>query len=68
MVKTEYIGDGKNQIKANITTGLATADAVVREGSGRILDHSNSVFNNTRDSQGRLMSRDSDDSGLLLRK
>jgi hypothetical protein len=68
MVKTEYIRDGKNQIIANLTTGLATADTVVREASGRILGHSNSVFNNTRDSQGRLVSRNSDNSGLLLRK
>ncbi len=68
MLKTEYIRNGKNQIIANTTTGLADSETNVRDSGGRILGHSNSTFNNIRDSQGRLVSRNSDDPGLLLRK
>lgn len=68
MLKTKYIRDGKNQIIANRTTGLANADTIVRDSSGRIVGHSNSVFSNTRDSQGRLVSRNSNDPGLLARR
>jgi hypothetical protein len=68
MLKIEYIRDGKNQIIANNTSGIANSETVVRNRSGRVLGHSNSVFNNVRDSQGSVVSRNSDDPDLLLRE
>jgi hypothetical protein len=50
------------------TSGFANGDTVARDRSGKILGHSNSTFENTRDSDGRLVSRNADDVGLLFRR
>jgi len=66
MLKTEYIRDGQNQIVGTVTRGLPNGDIVVRDRDGKILGHANTVFNNTRDADGRLVSRNSADVGLLF--
>lgn len=68
MLKTEYIRDGQNLIIGSETSGFANGDTVARDRSGKIHGHSNSTFNNTRDSTGRLISRNADDVGLLFRR
>jgi len=68
MLKTEYIRDGRSQIMRSITSGFANGDTVARDRSGKILGHSNSTFENTRDSDGRLVSRNADNVGLLFRR
>jgi hypothetical protein len=50
------------------TSGFANGDTVARDRSGKILGHSNSTFQNTRDEEGRLVSRNSADVGLLFRR
>lgn len=67
MLKTEYIRDGQNQIIGTVTSGLPNGDIVVRDRDGKILGHANTVFNNTRDADGRLVSRNTADVGLLFR-
>lgn len=68
MLTTEYIRDGKNQILGSITSGFANSDTIARDRSGRILGHANTRFENTRDADGRLVSRNIDDVGLLFRR
>jgi hypothetical protein len=68
MLKTEFIRDGRNQIMGSITSGFANGDTVARDRSGKILGHSNSTFENTRDASGRLVSLNADDVGLLFRR
>jgi hypothetical protein len=66
VLKTKYIRDGKNQIIGSITSGFDNGDDVARDRAGHILGHSNSTFHNTRDSDGRLVSQNVDDTGLLF--
>ena len=68
MLKNEYIRDGKNQIIGSKTSGFENGDTVARDRDGRILGHSSSKFNNTRDGRGRLVSRNTADTGLLFRE
>lgn len=68
MSKTEFIRDGKNQIMGIVTSGFANGDSIARDRSGKILGHSNSTFENTRDADGRLVSRNADDVSLLFRR
>ena len=68
MLKIEYVRNGKNQIIGSTTSGFANGDTVARDHSGRIVGHSNSIFHNTRDSAGRLISQNVDDTGLLFHR
>jgi len=68
MLTTRYMRDGKNQVEGSITSGFANGDVVARDRSGRIVGHANTRFENTRDADGRLVSRNVDDVGLLFRR
>lgn len=68
VLKTEFVRDGKNQIIGSITSGFDNGDTIARDRSGHILGHANSTFHNTRDAEGHLVSRNSSDPSLLLRK
>jgi hypothetical protein len=68
VLKTEFVRDGKNQIVGSVTSGLTKTVSVARDRCGHILGHSNSTFHNTRDAEGHLVSRNSDDIGLLFRR
>jgi len=52
----------------SVTTGFANGDTLARDRDGRILGHSSDLFGNTRDGDGRLVSRDVSDVGLLFRR
>ena len=67
MLKIEYARDGQNQIIGTVTTGSPNGDIIVRDRDGRILGHANTVFNTTRDADGRLVSRNTADPGLLFK-
>lgn len=68
MLKTEYVRDGKNKIIGSKTTNSTNGDTVARDRDGKILGHSNSKFRNTRDAQGRLVSLNTADIGMLFRQ
>jgi hypothetical protein len=68
MLKTEYVHDGKNQLIGSKTTGFTNGDVTARDRDGKSLGHSNSEFENTRDAEGRLVSRNQADVGLLFRR
>lgn len=68
MLKVDFVRDGKNQVMGTKTTGFANGDEAARDRDGKVLGHSSSVFGNTRDAQGKLMSRNQADADLLLRR
>ena len=67
MFKTKFIRDGENHIIAN-ETHFENGDVVVRDREGRIVGRTSKRFQNTRDGEGRLSSRNDEDPGLLIRK
>ena len=67
MFKTQFVRDGDNQIIGD-ETRFENGDAVVRDQSGRILGRTSETFRNTRDGDGKLGSRNTNDVGLLFRK
>jgi hypothetical protein len=56
MLKVEYVRNGKNQIIGSKTSGFANGDTVARDRDGKILGHSSSKFDNTRNADGHLAS------------
>ena len=68
MLKIAFVRNGTNQIVADTTSDFANGDTVVRDREGRVVGHSNDHFGNTRDNQSNLVSRNSSDPGLLIRR
>jgi hypothetical protein len=62
-----YIRKGGTVI-GSVTTGYADNSNTVRDSEGRTLGHTSDRFNTTRDSTGKLVSTNSADAGLLIRK
>jgi YD repeat-containing protein len=68
MLKKEYVRDGNRKIIASVTTGFADTSAVVRDEGHRISGRTNERFQTTRDAHGYLVSINSADAGLLIRR
>lgn len=66
MFKTQFLRDGQNQIIGN-ETHFENGDVVARDRDGKILGRANSAFRNTRNGDGKLVSRNTHDAGLLFR-
>ena len=68
MLKKDYVRDGSRKIIASVTTGFADTSAVVRDEDNRISGRTNERFHTTRDAHGSLVSINSSDPGLLIRR
>jgi hypothetical protein len=68
MLKKDYVRDGNRKIIASITTGFTDSSAVVRDEENRISGRTNERFHTTRDAHGNLVSSNSSDAGLLIRR
>ncbi|HEY4740370.1 MAG TPA: hypothetical protein VIH76_07240 [Candidatus Acidoferrales bacterium] len=68
MLKKEFIRDGTRRIVGSVTTGYCDTSAVVRDEGNRIAGRTSDRFHTTRDSSGKLVSINSADPGLLIRK
>jgi YD repeat-containing protein len=66
MLKKNVIRDGKNRVIGSTTSGFAGGSSIVRDAEGRLLGKTSETFHNTRDAQGRLISTNSPDAGLLF--
>ena len=64
----EFIRDGSRRIIGSVTTGYSDTSAVVRGEGNRIEGRTSGRFHTTRDSSGKLVSINSADPGLLIRK
>ena len=68
MLKKNYVRDGNLRIIASVTTGFSDSTAVVRDEGNRITGRTNERFHTTRDAHGTLVSINSSDPGLLIRR
>ena len=68
MLKKDYVGDGNRRIIASVTTGFSDSTAVVRDEGNGITGRTNERFQTTRDAHGSLVSINSSDAGLLIRR
>jgi hypothetical protein len=68
MLKTTFIRDGHNQLLGTKTSGFSNGDTVARDRDGKILGHSSSRFASTRDSNGKLVCRNTADVGMLFNR
>jgi len=68
MLKKDYVRDGNRKIIASVTTGFADTSSVVRDEGNRISGRTNERFQTTRDAHGSLISINSADPGLLIRR
>jgi hypothetical protein len=68
MLKKDFIRDGTRRIIGSVTTGYSDTSAVVRNEGNRITERTSDRFHTTRDSHGNLLSVNSSDPGLLIRR
>jgi hypothetical protein len=66
MLTKKYILDGKNQIIGSKTAGFGNGYTIARDREGILLGRANQTLQNTRDSQGRLVSTKSSLLGNFL--
>jgi hypothetical protein len=68
-LKREYIRDGNRRIIGSTTTGFTGAfDTIVRDESGHCLGRTSERFGTTRDEHGNLVSINTADPGLLVKR
>jgi hypothetical protein len=63
-----YIRDGNRRIIASVTSGFSDETEIVRDENNHISGKVNHHFGNTRDAQGSLVSVDTADPGLLIKR
>lgn len=68
MLKKNYVRDGKNRIMGSVTSGYSDSSEVIRNEHEQITGRTNEKFQTTRDAHGSLVSINSSDPGLLIRK
>jgi len=65
----EYIRDGQRRIVGSVTMGFTGAfDTIVRDESGDLLGRTSEKFQTIRDNHGTLVSINSADPGLLIKR
>jgi hypothetical protein len=62
-----YIRKG-GEVIGSVTSGYADKSTTVRDSGRRVVGHTSDRFNTTRDSNGKLVSTNAANSGLLIRK
>ena len=67
-LEKKFIRDGRNKLIGSVTSGYADNTEVVRDTEGKLLGKTNRRFSTTRDARGKLVSIDTPNAGLLLRK
>jgi len=68
MLKKDYVRDGNRRIIGSVTTGYSDTSSLVRSERNEITGRTSQRFNTTRDGSGKLVSINSADPGLLIRK
>ena len=68
MLKKDYVRDGNRRIIGSVTSGYSDTSAVVRDEDNQITGRTNDRFATTRDAQGKLVSINSSDPGLLIER
>jgi hypothetical protein len=68
MLKKDFVRDGSRKIIGSVTTGYSDTSSIVRDERNQITGRTNDRFRTTRDSNGKTVSINSADLGLLIRK
>ena len=68
MLKKDFIRDGTRKIIGSVTTGYSDTSSVVRDERNQITGRTSDRFHTTRNNKGGLVSTNSADPGLLIRK
>ena len=69
MLKKKYVRDGEHRIIGSVTSGYEGAyDAIVRDEREQVVGHISERFATTRDEKGGLVSSNTADAGLLIRR
>ena len=68
MLKKDFVRDGNRKIIGSVTTGYSDTSRIVRDERNYITGRTNDRFRTTRDSSGKLVSINSADPGLMIRK
>jgi hypothetical protein len=69
MLKKKYVRDGEGRISGSVTSGFqGPFETLVRDEHERITGWTSEKFHTTRDQHGRLVSRNTADAGLLLKR
>jgi hypothetical protein len=69
MLKKEFIRDGNRRIVGSFTTGFTGAfETLVRDEHNHILGRTSEHFGTTRDDHGNLVSINTADPGLLIKR
>jgi YD repeat-containing protein len=66
MLKKNLVRDGRNKLIGSVTSGYADGSSLVRDAEGRLLGKTSEKFHNTRDAEGKLISTNTPDAGLLF--
>ena len=69
MLRKDYVRDGNRRIIGSVTTGYSggTSD-VVRDEQNKITGRTSDLFGTTRDGRGSLVSTNTSDPGLLIKR
>jgi hypothetical protein len=67
-LQKKYVRGGHNEIIGSITEGFSDESKIVRDEDGEIIGRTSERFGNTRDSHGSLISTNTSDGGLLIRR
>ena len=68
-LKKEYVRGAKREILGSVTTGYSGgASDVVRDDSNQITGRTSEKFQTTRDGRGNLVSTNTSDPGLLIKR
>jgi hypothetical protein len=68
-LEKKYIRDFNHRVIGNVTEGFDNGhSSVVRDNNGHILGRTTTRYNETRDTSGRVVSSNTADPGLLIRK
>jgi hypothetical protein len=68
MLKKDFIRDGNRSIIGSVTTGYSDSSSIVRDRRNQITGRTNERFKTVRDTHGKLVSTNSADPGLVLRR
>jgi hypothetical protein len=67
-LKKDYVRDGRNRIVGSKTSGYSDRSELVRDSDNQIAGRTSGTFNTTRDRDGSIVSVNSSDPGLLIRR
>ncbi len=67
-LEKKYVRDFNGRIIGNVTSGFSDQSSVVRDNAGQLLGRTSDKYETTRDESGRIVSSNTADPGLLIRK